>query len=174
MLLEQTKDSGVNVYTHGEMLPAHGYPLLKKYPHLNGNFGTAWQNQQKEFTDIPAPVLFTTNCIMPPRDNYADRIYTTSVVGFPGLCHIEESAEGKKDFSPLIKKAKELGGYEHDHSMSGINGGHIMTTGFAHGRGACQRGQAHFCDKKRCDKAHLPRRADATARTRAETTTPIL
>ena len=95
--------------------------------------GTAWQNQQKEFTDIPAPVLFTTNCIMPPRDNYADRIYTTSVVGFPGLCHIEENAEGKKDFSPLIKKAKELGGYEHDHSMSGINGGHIMTTGFAHG-----------------------------------------
>lgn len=133
MLLEQTKDSGVNVYTHGEMLPAHGYPLLRKYPHLKGNFGTAWQNQQKEFTDIPAPVLFTTNCIMPPRDNYADRIYTTSVVGFPGLCHIEENAEGKKDFSPLIKKAKELGGYEHDHSMSGINGGHIMTTGFAHG-----------------------------------------
>ena len=133
ILLEQTKDSGINIYTHGEMLPAHGYPLLKKYPHLKGNFGTAWQNQQKEFTDIPAPVLFTTNCIMPPRDNYADRIYTTSVVGFPGLCHIEEKEDGTKDFSPLIKQALKLGGYENDHSMSGINGGHMLTTGFAHG-----------------------------------------
>ena len=73
-LLEQTKDKGINIYTHGEMLPAHSYPELKKYPHLKGNFGTAWQNQQKEFMDIPAPVLFTTNCLMPPRANYKDRM----------------------------------------------------------------------------------------------------
>ncbi|MGN1389700.1 MAG: hydroxylamine reductase, partial [Bulleidia sp.] len=79
-LLEQTKDKGINVYTHGEMLPAHGYPELKKYPHLKGNFGTAWQNQQKEFADLPAPVLFTTNCLMPPRDSYKDRVFTTEVV----------------------------------------------------------------------------------------------
>ena len=132
-LLEQTKGKGINVYTHGEMLPAHGYPELSKYEHLAGNFGTAWQNQQKEFVDIPAPVLFTTNCLMPPRPSYEDRIYTTSVVGYEGMVHIQEGADGKKDFSPLIRQALELGGYEHDRSMSGINGGHIMTTGFAHG-----------------------------------------
>lgn len=70
-LLEQTKDKGINIYTHGEMLPAHAYPELKKYPHLKGNFGTAWQNQQKEFANMPAPVLFTTNCLMPPKASYA-------------------------------------------------------------------------------------------------------
>ena len=132
-LLEQTKGKGINVYTHGEMLPAHGYPELSKYEHLAGNFGTAWQNQQKEFVDIPAPVLFTTNCLMPPRPSYEDRIYATSVVGYEGMVHIQEGVDGKKDFSPLIRQALELGGYEHDRSMSGINGGHIMTTGFAHG-----------------------------------------
>lgn len=131
-LLEQTKGKGINVYTHSEMLPAHGYPGLKKYEHLAGNFGTAWQSQQKEFENIPAPVLFTTNCLMPPRPSYADRIYTTSVVGYEGLKYVG-SENGKKDFSPIIEQAKKLGGYEHDHSMSGINGGHILTTGFAHG-----------------------------------------
>lgn len=80
LLLEQTAGKGVNIYTHGEMLPAHGYPELKKYPHLKGNFGTAWQNQQREFADIPAPVLFTTNCLMPPRPGYADRVFTTALV----------------------------------------------------------------------------------------------
>ena len=84
-LLEQTKDKNINIYTHSEMLPAHGYPGLKKYSHLAGNFGTAWQSQQKEFEDIPAPVLFTTNCLMPQRPSYQDRIYTTSVVGYEGL-----------------------------------------------------------------------------------------
>ncbi|MEM1486151.1 hydroxylamine reductase [Oscillospiraceae bacterium PP1C4] len=133
LLLEQTKDKGINIYTHGEMLPAHGYPELKKYSHLAGNFGTAWQNQQKEFLDIPAPVLFTTNCLMPQRPSYQDRIYTTSVVGYEGLVHIEADESGNKDFSRIIRQALELGGYEHDRSMSGINGGHIMTTGFAHG-----------------------------------------
>ena len=132
-LLEQTQGRGVNVYTHSEMLPAHGYPKLKQFPHLAGNFGTAWQNQQKEFQDLPAPVLFTTNCIMPPRPSYADRVYTTSVVGFPGLRHIPADERGHKDFSPIIEQALLLGGYAHDRSMSGINGGHMLTTGFAHG-----------------------------------------
>ena len=115
------------------MLPAHGYPELHKYEHLAGNFGTAWQSQQKEFEDIPAPVLFTTNCLMPQRPSYRDRVYTTSVVGYEGLMHITGDKDGKKDFSPLIQKSLELGGYEHDCSMSGINGGHTLTTGFAHG-----------------------------------------
>ena len=132
-LLEQTKDKKINIYTHGEMLPAHGYPGLKKYKHLAGNFGTAWQSQQQEFENIPAPVLFTTNCLMPPRESYRDRIYNTSVVGYEGLKYIERKEDGTKDFSPLIEQALKLGGYEHDHSMSGINGGHILTTGFAHG-----------------------------------------
>ena len=132
-LLEQTKDKGINIYTHGEMLPAHGYPGLKKYKHLVGNFGTAWQSQQQEFENIPAPVLFTTNCIMPPRESYRDCVYTTSVVGYDGLKYIERREDGTKDFSPLIEQALKHGGYEHDHSMSGINGGHILTTGFAHG-----------------------------------------
>ena len=128
-LLEQTKDKGINIYTHGEMLPAHSYPELKKYPHLKGNFGTAWQNQQKEFMDIPAPVLFTTNCLMPPRANYKDRIFTTELVSFPELVHIGED----KDFTPVIEKALELGGYEKDTQFTGINGGTTVTTGFGHG-----------------------------------------
>ena len=97
-LLEQTEGKGINIYTHGEMLPAHGYPELKKYPHLKGNYGTAWQNQQKEFNNLPAPILFTTNCIMPPKESYAGNIYTTAVVGYPGLKHIPEK-DGKKDFT---------------------------------------------------------------------------
>lgn len=131
-LLEQTKDKGINIYTHSEMLPAHGYPELKKYPHLAGNLGTAWQSQQKEFDNIPAPILFTTNCLMPQRPSYQDRVYTTSVVGYKGLTHITGDADGNKDFTPIIEHALRLGGYEHDHSMSGINGGHVLTTGFAH------------------------------------------
>jgi hydroxylamine reductase len=109
-LLEQTEGTGINIYTHGEMLPAHGYPELKKYPHLAGHFGTAWQNQQKEFNGIPAVVLMTTNCIQKPLNSYKDRIFTTGLVGWPGLTHIE-STQGKKDFSPLIAKARLLGGF---------------------------------------------------------------
>ena len=90
LLLEQTKDKGIAVYTHGEMLPAHAYPKLKAYPHLKGNFGTAWQNQQKEFDHIPAPILYTTNCLMPPKSSYIDRVFTTEVVAFPGTVHIDE------------------------------------------------------------------------------------
>lgn len=129
LLLEQTAGTGVNVYTHGEMLPAHAYPELKKHPQLKGNFGTAWQNQQKEFAQIPAPVLFTTNCLMPPKTSYADRVYTTDVVGYPELVHIGP----KKDFSPLIAQARELGGYAEPTTLPGINGGTSMTTGFGHG-----------------------------------------
>lgn len=128
LLLEQTEGKGINIYTHGEMLPAHGYPELKKYKHLKGNFGTAWQNQQKEFADMPAPVLFTTNCLMIPRPSYKDRVFTTEVVSFPDLVHIGED----KDFTPVIEKALELGGYKEDHPMTGINGGHTVKTGFGH------------------------------------------
>lgn len=127
-LLEQTKDKGINIYTHGEMLPAHAYPELKKYTHLKGNFGTAWQNQQKEFADLPAPVLFTTNCLMPPKASYADRVFTTEVVSYPGMVHIGE----EKDFTPVIEKALELGGYDSDKKFTGINGGEKVMTGFAH------------------------------------------
>ncbi|HOJ79088.1 MAG TPA: hydroxylamine reductase [Bacillota bacterium] len=130
-LLEQTAGKGINIYTHGEMLPAHGYPELKKYSNLKGNFGTAWQNQQKEFDSIPAPILFTTNCLMPPKSSYADRVFTTSVVGYPGLQHIEEGKNGTKDFTPIIQKALELGGYREDKIFTGINGGTELMTGFA-------------------------------------------
>ena len=127
-LLEQTRGTGIHIYTHSEMLPAHGYPELKqKYPHLKGNFGTAWQNQQREFEDIPAPILFTTNCIMPLRASYADRVFTTSVVSYPGVQHIDEG----RDFTPVIRKALELGGYPEDTLLPGMNGGKTVTTGFA-------------------------------------------
>ncbi|ERT62513.1 hydroxylamine reductase [Megasphaera vaginalis (ex Srinivasan et al. 2021)] len=129
LLLKQTEGKGVNIYTHGEMLPAHGYPELKKYKHLKGNFGTAWQNQQKEFDNVPAAFLFTTNCLMPPRKSYSDRVFTTEVVSFPGLVHIDDN----KDFTPVINKALELGGYAEDHEMTGINGGKTVMTGFGHG-----------------------------------------
>ncbi len=129
-LLEQTAGQGINIYTHGEMLPAHGYPEFQKYPHLKGNFGTAWQNQQKEFDAIPAPVLFTTNCLMPPKPSYNDRVFTTAVVGYPGLVHIPEASEGAKDFGPVIKKALELGGWPEKKAFTGINGGSELMTGF--------------------------------------------
>ncbi len=127
LLLEQTRDKGINVYTNGEMLPAHAYPKLKAYPHLKGNFGTAWHNQQKEFDRIPAPILFTTNCLMPPKASYADRVFTTELVSYPEITHIGED----KDFSPVIQRALELGGYEEDQEFTGINGGQTVTTGFA-------------------------------------------
>ena len=129
LLLKQTEGKGVNIYTHGEMLPAHAYPELRKYPQLKGNFGTAWQNQQKEFADIPAPILFTTNCLMPPKKSYADRVFTTEVVAYPGMVHIDD----EKDFTPGIEKALELGGYQEDRQFTGINGGTQVMTGFGHG-----------------------------------------
>jgi hydroxylamine reductase len=129
-LLYQTESKGIDIYTHSEMLPAHGYPELKKYPHLVGHYGTAWQNQQKEFQDLPAPILYTTNCLMPPKPSYRDKIFTTSVVAYPGICHIPDE-NGKKDFTPIINKALELGGFSEDKVFAGINGGTSLTTGFA-------------------------------------------
>ena len=115
------------------MLPAHGYPELKKYAHLKGNFGTAWQNQQNEFNAVPAAILFTTNCLMTPKPTYADRVFTTSVVGFPGMVHIPDGDNHVKDFTPVIAKALELGGWSEDKYFKGINGGDTLTTGFARG-----------------------------------------
>lgn len=118
-LLKQTEGTGVNIYTHGEMLPAHGYPGLKKFKHLVGHFGTAWQNQQKEFDNVPAAFLFTTNCIQKPRESYSDRVFTTGLVQFPGCQHVTN-----KDFSAVIKKAKALGGLSPKDGIT-------LTTGFA-------------------------------------------
>ncbi len=128
LLLKQTEGKGINIYTHGEMLPCHAYPKLKTYSHLKGNFGTAWQNQQKEFAGVPGAFLFTTNCIMPVKDSYADRVFTTSLVAYPGMVHIGED----KDFTPVINKALELGGNPEEHKMTGINGGDTLTVGFGH------------------------------------------
>ena len=119
-LLKQTEGQGIYVYTHGEMLPAHGYPELKKFPHLYGHYGTAWQNQQKEFPNFPGPIVMTTNCLMPPKDSYKDRVFTMGPVGFPGVKHIKGH-----DFSPVIKLAKEMEGFKED-----TNGRFVMT-GFA-------------------------------------------
>ena len=129
LLLKQTTGKGINIYTHGEMLPAHAYPKLNAYSHLKGNFGTAWQNQQKEFDALPGAVLFTTNCIMPVKDSYKDRVFTTEVVSYPEMVHIGEN----KDFTPVIEKALELSGYPEEHKMTGINGGDTLTTGFSWG-----------------------------------------
>lgn len=133
MLLEQSAGKGVNIYTHGEMLPCHAYPELKKYTHLKGNFGTAWQNQQVEFNNVPAAFLFTTNCIMPPKGDYGDNIFTTDMVGFPNLKHIETNDDGTKDFTAVIEHALKVGGFSEAQELTGINGGHQVTTGFGHG-----------------------------------------
>ncbi|WP_347993135.1 hydroxylamine reductase [uncultured Eubacterium sp.] len=163
LLLQQTEGKGINIYTHGEMLPAHGYPELKKYSHLKGNFGTAWQNQQKEFDDIKGPVLFTTNCLMPVKPSYADRVFTTEVVSYPEMVHIG----AEKDFTPVINKALELGGYEEDKMMTGINGGKYVMTGFGHGtilgvadkviEGVKNKEISHFFLVGGCDGARVGR-----------------
>jgi len=112
-LLSQTEGKGINVYTHGEMLPCNAYPELKKYKHLIGNFGGAWQDQQKEFDGVPGSILMTSNCLMKPLEGYKDRIYSSYVVGWPEVTHIAD-ANGKKDFSPVIEKALALGGFTED------------------------------------------------------------
>ncbi|HJJ89764.1 MAG TPA: hydroxylamine reductase [Methanocorpusculum sp.] len=106
MLLEATKDQGIDVYTHGEMLPAHAYPSFKNYPHLRGHYGGSWVDQVSDFTKFNGPILFTTNCLVPPSPAYADKIFTTGAVGFPGIPHIETRSDGSKDFSSLIAIAK--------------------------------------------------------------------
>ena len=120
MILKQTEGKGINIYTHGEMIPCHGYPELNKYPHLVGNFGGAWQDQQKEFDNIPGCILMTTNCLMKPRDSYKDRIFTTSVVGWDGVKYIGKTENGEKDFSEIINKALELGGFKEDQEPKEI------------------------------------------------------
>lgn len=125
-LLEQTLDKGINVYTHGELLPAHGYPILKqKYPHLYGHYGTGWVNQQAEFDDFPGGIVMTTNCLMPPHDGYDDRLFTTSVVGHPELDHISEY-HGQLDFTKVINIALEMPGFTEDEAPRSV------MTGFAH------------------------------------------
>jgi hydroxylamine reductase len=106
-LLEQSEESGVDIYTHGEMLPANAYPALKKYAHLYGNYGGSWWHQKEEFETFNGPVLVTTNCIVPPKDSYKDRIYTTGPAGYPGVKHIAAAKDGKKDFSAVIAHAKK-------------------------------------------------------------------
>ncbi len=106
MLLEQTEGTGVDVYTHSEMLPSHYYPAFKKYSHFAGNYGNAWWNQKEEFESFHGPILMTTNCIVPPKDSYKDRLYTTGAAGYPGCTHISEDQDGRKDFSALIEQAK--------------------------------------------------------------------
>jgi hydroxylamine reductase len=108
LLLQQTEGKGINVYTHGEMLPCHGYPGLKKYPHFFGHYGTAWQNQAKEFAKFPGAILMTTNCIQKPQESYKDNIFTTGLVGWPGVAHVS------KDFTPVIQKALEMPGFTED------------------------------------------------------------
>ena len=126
MLLEQTKGTGVDVYTHGEMLPAHYYPFFKKYDNFAGNYGNAWWKQKEEFEAFGGPVLLTTNCLVPPKESYKARIFTTGAVGFPGCPHIEAKADGTKDFTPVIEMAKKcpapkeleqgtiVGGFAHE------------------------------------------------------------
>lgn len=126
MLLRQTEGTGINIYTHGEMLPSHGYEGLKKYPHLVGNFGGAWQDQQKQFDGIPGCILMTTNCLMRPRESYKDRIYSTNVVGWEGVKYIPKKPDGTKDFSAIIRHALELGGFTQDVEP------HEIIVGFGH------------------------------------------
>jgi hydroxylamine reductase len=117
-LLKQTQLSGVNVYTHGEMLPAHGYPGLKKYPHLVGNYGGAWQDQRKEFDAFPGAILMTTNCVQRPRDSYKARLFTSGVVGWPGAAHIAD-----RNFAPVIQAAKAAPGFAADQPAKTITVG---------------------------------------------------
>lgn len=130
MLLEQTEGTGIDVYTHSEMLPAHYYPAFKKYPHFVGNYGNAWWKQKEEFEAFHGPILMTTNCIVPPKDSYKDRLYTTGAAGYPGCPHIPGKIGERKDFSPIIEQAKQcqppapiengeiIGGFAHEQVLA--------------------------------------------------------
>jgi len=124
LLLKQTEGKGINIYTHGEMLPCHGYPELKKYSHFYGHFGTAWQNQAKEFPEFPGAILFTTNCIQKPADSYKDKVFTTGLVGWPDLVHIGED----KDFTPVIERALALPGFAADTDKDSVLVGFARNT----------------------------------------------
>jgi hydroxylamine reductase len=127
-LLEQSKEAGVDVYTHGEMLPSHAYPAFKKYPHLYGNYGGSWYTQRDEFEKFNGPVLVTTNCIVPPKESYAGRMFTTGLAGYPGVKHIPASPNGKKDFSAVIEAAKKS---QPPQELKGAS--RDLITGCAHG-----------------------------------------
>lgn len=120
-ILKQSEGKGIYVYTHGEMLPTHGYPKLKQYSHFYGHYGTAWQNQQREFSEFPGAIVMTTNCLQLPRDSYRDRLFTSGIVGWPEVTHIKEG-----DFTPVIQKALELPGFTEDIEKSSV------TVGFGH------------------------------------------
>lgn len=169
-LLEQTAGKGVNIYTHGEMLPANAYPGLKKYPHLIGNYGGAWQVQHREFDKLPGAILMTTNCLMEPRPSYRDRLFTTGVVGFEGIAHIEDQG-GVKDFTPVIEKALALGGWSEDEPekriWSGFARAAVLGTA-EHVIQAVKSGQIkHFfliggCDGARAGRNYYTEFADST------------
>ncbi|MCH3950209.1 MAG: hydroxylamine reductase [Acidaminococcus sp.] len=130
MLLDQTEGTGVDVYTHGEMLPGHYYPFFKKYKHFAGNYGNAWWKQREEFESFNGPILMTTNCVVPPKDSYKNRLWTTGAAQYPGCRHIDETADGRKDFSAVIAQAKEcaapkalekgkiIGGFAHSQVLA--------------------------------------------------------
>lgn len=126
-ILKQTAGQGITVYTHGELLPAHGYPILKQtYPHLYGHYGTAWQNQTKEFAKFPGPVVITTNCLMPPHDTYSDKLFTIGPVGYPHLTNLPAGEHGIPDYRPVIEKALALPGFTEDTRPKTVK------VGFAH------------------------------------------
>jgi len=157
MLLEQTKDKGINIYTHGEMLPCHGYPELKKYSHFYGHFGTAWQNQQKEMPEFPGSILFTTNCIQKPKDSYKDNVFTTGLVGWPDVAHIAETNNHTKDFTALINRALTLPGFTDtlDKGSVLVGFGHKTVLGVADKVIAAVKSKAirHFFLVGGCDGA---------------------
>jgi len=126
-LLKQTEGKEITIYTHGEMLPAHGYPKLKAYPHLHGNYGTAWQNQKKEFAEFPGAILMTTNCIQKPQDSYFENIFTTAAVGWPGVTHLES-----RDFSAVIDRALELPGFPADAPAKSVHVGFMRNAVLSH------------------------------------------
>ncbi|MFP4257001.1 MAG: hydroxylamine reductase, partial [Desulfobacterales bacterium] len=149
---KQTEGKGINVYTHGEMLPCHGYPELKKYPHFYGHYGTAWQNQKKEFAEFPGSIVMTTNCIQKPQEVYQDNIFTTGLVGWPGVTHIAD-----KDFTPAIEKALSLPGYEADTDRGSVmvGFGHNAVLGVADKviEGVKNKDIRHFFVVAGCDGA---------------------
>jgi len=170
MLLEQTEGKGINIYTHGEMLPAYAYPELKKYKHLVGNYGGAWYEQQREFDNIPGCILMTTNCLQKPLASYADRIFTTSVVGCEGIAHIEEK-DGVKDFTPVIEKALALGGWQEDEPEKTILVGFARQAALSHADkiiDAVKAGQIrHFfliggCDGRKPGRSYFAELAEKT------------
>jgi hydroxylamine reductase len=155
-LLKQTEGKGITVYTHGEMLPAHGYPRLKAYPHLYGNYGTAWQNQKKEFAQFPGAILMTTNCIQQPQESYFDNIFTTASVGWPGVTHVT-----MRDFGAVIDKALALPGFPEDVAGKTVHVGFMRNAVLSHAEKIIELVKAgkirHFFLVGGCDGAKLGR-----------------